>query len=378
MALPHLQEVLDLKCKSCSRSIDNDSIYCKWCGTKQLRERKKKDVIKVPKPRQLKSGSWNIQLREEGQSVTEATAALCTAKATAIRAGFLEAKKVNGVTLSAAIDKYIDAKSNVLSPTTIRTYRIIQRNRFPELMSMRVSSITRSAAQTAVNKAAKEYASKTLHSAWAFVQTVIEVETGERLDVTCPQVVSDERPWLTPEQISVFVAAVRGQPCEIPALLALSSLRLSEISGLTWDNVDLQKRIIHVRGAAVYDEDNKLVHKETNKNRASRRDVPIMQEQLYNALAAVEDKTGTVVSTSPNAIRVQINRICAEHNLPAVGVHGLRHSFASLAASIRMPENHAMRIGGWANDYTMKKIYTHVSEMDIDMSKNEMAQFYNG
>ena len=57
-----------MKCKSCSRSIDNDSIYCKWCGAKQLRERKKKDVIKVPKPRQLKSGSWNIQLREEGQS----------------------------------------------------------------------------------------------------------------------------------------------------------------------------------------------------------------------------------------------------------------------------------------------------------------------
>lgn len=176
----------------------------------------------------------------------------------------------------------------------------------------------------------------------------------------------------------MFVSAVRGQSCEIPALLALSSLRLSEISGLVWDNVDLQKRIIHVRGAAVYDEDNKLVHKETNKNRASRRDVPIMQEQLYNALVAIEDKTGTVVSTSPNAIRVQINRICAEHDLPAVGVHGLRHSFASLAASIRMPENHAMRIGGWSNDYTMKKIYTHVSEMDIDMSKNEMAQFYNG
>ena len=109
MALPHLQEVIDLKCKNCSRSIDNDSIYCKWCGTKQLRERKKKDVIKVPKPRQLKSGSWNIQLREEGQSVTEATAALCIAKATAIRAGFLEAKaKVEVITLTKAINRYIE------------------------------------------------------------------------------------------------------------------------------------------------------------------------------------------------------------------------------------------------------------------------------
>ena len=332
----------------------------------------------MPKPRQLKSGKWNIELKAEAWSTTEDTPEECVIKAKAVRAGFLETRKTSGATLSAAIDKYIDAKSNVLSPTTIRTYRIIQRNRFPELMSMRVSSITRSIAQTAVNSAATKYASKTLHSAWAFIQTVIQNETGTRLDVTCPQVVSDERPWLTPQQISVFVSAVQGLPCEIPALLALSSLRLSEISGLTWDNIDLKKHIIHVRGAAVYDENNKLVHKETNKNKASRRDVPIMQEQLYNALSAVESKTGAVVSTSPNAIRVQINRVCRANSLPEVGVHGLRHSFASLAASIRMPEEHAMRIGGWANDYTMKKIYTHVSEMDIDLSKSEMAKFYNG
>lgn len=379
MALPHLQEVIDLKCKNCSRSIDNDSIYCKWCGTKQLRERKKKDVIKVPKPRQLKSGSWNIQLREEGQSVTEATAALCIAKATAIRAGFLEAKaKVEVITLTKAINRYIEQKDAVLSPETVRTYRGYQHNRFAELMNMDVSKITPTVAQAAVNAETKTKSSKTVHNAWAFVNTVIESVTGQRLDITTAQVVSDERAWLMPTQITEFCKHIAGQPCEIGALLALSSLRRSEIMALTWENIDLVNRVIHIRGAMVYDQDNKLVLKKQNKNKTSRRDVPIMMNQLFAALQRIEDKTGRVVNVAPNTLRNQINRICEVNDLPKVGTHGLRHSFASLSAHLRIPEPVSMEIGGWADSKTMRKIYTHVSKLDIKNSQNDMAKFYNG
>ena len=28
-------------CKNCKREIDDDSIFCKWCGERQIRERKK-------------------------------------------------------------------------------------------------------------------------------------------------------------------------------------------------------------------------------------------------------------------------------------------------------------------------------------------------
>lgn len=45
-------------CKACKREISENSIYCNWCGEKQIRERKKKGEIKVPNPRQLKSGNW--------------------------------------------------------------------------------------------------------------------------------------------------------------------------------------------------------------------------------------------------------------------------------------------------------------------------------
>lgn len=49
-------------CKNCKRDIDDDNIFCKWCGEKQIRERRKKGEVKVPKPRQLADGRWFAQV----------------------------------------------------------------------------------------------------------------------------------------------------------------------------------------------------------------------------------------------------------------------------------------------------------------------------
>lgn len=102
-----------------------------------------------------------------------------------------------------------------------------------------------------------------------------------------------------------------------------------------------------------------------------------MMNQLFAALQRIEDKTGRVVDVAPNTLRNQINRICLANALPEVGTHGLRHSFASLAAHLRIPEPVAMEIGGWADSKTMRNIYTHVSKLDIANSQNDMAKFYN-
>lgn len=103
-----------MKCKQCGREIPEAAIFCYWCGVKQLRERRKKDAIKVPKPRQLRSGAWNIELRAEGQSITEATAEICEAKARAIRAGFIEAKKAAPkMTVDAALEENSSGRKSV-------------------------------------------------------------------------------------------------------------------------------------------------------------------------------------------------------------------------------------------------------------------------
>jgi integrase len=191
-----------------------------------------------------------------------------------------------------------------------------------------------------------------------------------------PQISPNERPFLEPDQIKQFVSAAEGADIEIPALLALSSLRRSEICALRWENIDLEKQRILVKGAAVYDQHQKLVQKKENKNRTSARYVPIMMKELLVALHREKKPTGSVVQCAPNTIRARINRICEANHLPLVGVHGLRHSFASLAYHLGVPEKIAMEIGGWANSQTMHKIYTHIAKSDVTRYETELTAFF--
>ena len=42
-----------------------------------------------------------------------------------------------------------------------------------------------------------------------------------------------------------------------------------------------------------------------------------------------------------------------------------------------MPEKVAMQIGGWANDQTMKKIYTHLSQSDIAKRAKDFSDYFD-
>ena len=164
----------------------------------------------------------------------------------------------------------------------------------------------------------------------------------------------------------------------IEALLAISSLRRSEIAALNWDDgdIDLKHRWIRVRGAIVPDEDHRMVKKETTKNSTSRRDVPMI-DPLYEALNAVENKTGPVVKVHPATIQSRIKRACLAAGVPEVGCHGLRHSFASLCHILNIPPQVAMEIGGWADRATMDRIYTHVSKRDKNSYQNAFTAHFS-
>ena len=71
-----------------------------------------------------------------------------------------------------------------------------------------------------------------------------------------------------------------------------------------------------------------------------------------------------------------INQVCRENGLPEVGVHGLRHSFASLAYHLKMPEKITMEIGGWANLGTMRNIYTHIAQRDREKYSSSFLDFF--
>ena len=338
---------------------------------------RRKEII-VPAPRQVSSGKWYIYLRLSTgtYSITDKDYNRCIARARAIKAGVLEEQQNgDGITLMQAIDKYIESRSAVLSPSTIRGYRIIQRNRFPGLMGQNVYKISRRQLQTAVNKECREVSAKTVKNAYGLISAAIAYETDRQITVTLPQVIPNEHEFLTPEQIPVFLGTVKGTDIELACLLGLWSLRQSEISALTRGDIDFTANTIKVNRAAVPDEHNKMVVKPETKNTSSRRTIPL-SPRIKELIPPDLPKDTQLVKIAPASLRRKINKICEENNLPQIGVHGLRHSFASLGYSLGIPEKELMAIGGWSNDATMKKIYTHISKQQKQDAIQKFMEFY--
>ena len=337
-------------------------------------------AMKVPTPKKLPSGMWRVQLQIDGEriSVTRPTKKDCENEARLIKAEHLSGKKSAALlrdssTLEAAMNDYIDKRSNVLSPSTVNGYRSIARTRFQRFAGERIDKLDW---QTVINHEATLCSPKTLKNAWGFVRSVL-AEHEISPTVTLPAPKPAEKNWLTPEQIPMFLEAFRGVPGEVGALLALSSLRRSEIYGLDWSDIDLAANIIHVHRSRILDEHNQLVSRDQNKTSASTRDVPIFLPRLRELLTTAEKKTGPVMTVAIGTLYDQIRSVCTRANLPQVGVHGLRHSFASLCYSLGVNELQCMKLGGWSDYGTMRKIYTHLSENDMKPGADKLTDFFS-
>lgn len=339
--------------------------------------------MKIPKAKKLPSGNWNITLRLDGEpiSITRETEAECKIEANLIKSEYLAGKRKQRVNmaLGRAIDKFIASRSKVLSPSTINGYNCIRNTRFQAYMGKSIADIDdwQKVINAEIESGVKP---KTLKNSWALVCSSLKYVGADVPEVKLPQVVQSVRPWLDSEQVKVFVKAVKGHPCEIPALLALHSLRRSEILGLTWDKIDLANELIRVEGSAVIGNGNKLTYKETNKTKHSRRIVPIMIPELKTALEAVPQnkRNGVIYTKNPNNIWDQVNHICEKNSLPRIGVHGLRHSFCSVAlsADVGMTEREVMEIGGWEDYQTVHKIYEHLSDKHRQEAAKKFSAFF--
>ena len=346
--------------------------------------RKKTDhKIRLPKVTILPSGSafTRVTINRERICITKDTEEECIAEYLAIKHGVTEAKKrekIKKKTLGEAVSEYIESRREFKSPSTIYGYESYKKNTFQGMMKADIYATTDLQWQAAIRKEMKAgHSPKYIKNAWMLMSAAIYETTRRRPEVMLPEKEVNEKPYLDPEQIDTFVAAVKGQgQIEIAALMELSSLRRSEMLAVKPEHIDFKKCTIAVQGAKVAGEKGKLTHKKQNKNDTSRRTVPIIPP-LLEALQAADLTGEYVITLTGGWICTRINEICRENNLPEVGNHGLRHSFASLAYHLQIPEKIAMEIGGWKDAGTMHKIYTHLAKKDIAKRAKDFTNFFS-
>ena len=336
--------------------------------------------MKVPEPRKLKSGNYRIQLRLDGESYsfTEATPEECRSAARLFKAEYLAGRRTakqagRNKTLKQVTDDYIEKHGPVLSPSTLRVYKIFSKQRFKTYQDTLLKDLD---VQQMINdELKKDVSEKTVKNAWGLTRAAMAAAGVEIPPVKLAKVPVNEIAFLQPEEITKFCDAVRGRPYEIAALLMLHGLRQSEARGLTWDNVDLVRETITIKGATVRGPDG-FVAKKTNKNDTSTRTVPIMIPQLLKALKAIEPKEGAVVSIHPSVLLEDVKTACRRAEVTEVTNHGLRHSFASLCYHLRIPERQVMQWGGWADFQTMHKIYIRLAAADESKAKDTIKAFF--
>ena len=359
-----------MKCKRCKRTIEDNSIYCNWCGHQQLTA---SNEVRVPVPKR-KGNTWFAQLTVDGRRVyvSGESEEEYYAKARAAKSELIEIKKAAPkITLGTAIDNYIKDNDAVLSPSTINAYKSYRKTRFKGYMSADVEQINY---QRMVNEESRTRAPKTVHNAWRLVTASLKHAQFPIPEINLPQKHKAERPWLDYQQISILLDKCKGKPYELGILLGLHGLRRSEILHLTSDDIDTERGLIYVRGASVIGENNKLTDKATNKTTSSTRTVNIVIPRLNDV---VSGKKGRLITTNPTTMYGLINKLCEKNGLPQVGVHGLRHSFASLAYHLGWSELTTMREGGWSNPDTVHRIYTHLAAQDANEDIQRMKKFYS-
>ena len=354
---------------------------------------RKKTGPKLPRITQLKSGAFNCQIMYNGKrlSITERDYADCVSRVMDIMAKRAathgspqhQNRKTQELTLRQAIDIYIESRTNVLSPSTIRGYRSMQEHRFQNAIDMRIGD-TLGLWQMFINDESKNASAKTVKNAWGLIRRVLAINKFEVPEVNLPQVVSNEHEFLQPEEVLTFIGAIKDTQFEFVFLLGLHGLRCSEIFALDVEK-NIDNNFIRVRGAVVRGtgkngNKTEYVKKDTNKNGASRRDVPVLIPRLTELVKKAKKKTNdlqnTLIPPHPDVARKHLRRICKENDIPYVGLHGLRHSFASLCHHLKISEKETMRMGGWSDPTVMHRIYTHIANADKTASTDKLKNFF--
>ncbi len=197
--------------------------------------------------------------------------------------------------------------------------------------------------------------------------------------VTPPSKVLPSHRYYDPAQLRELFERCAGTKVEAAIKLAgYLGLRRSEICGLKWRCVDLEAKIVTVRevrtsvGGTSIEKKPKSYSSVRRLCYAGVRDLEELFERLYAAWERGGDNPeGYVVVTeqgrpwAPNSLGRRVAAFIAENGLPPISLHGLRHSFASVANSRSVPMFTISKALGHSSTSITSEVYTHLFDETV-------------
>lgn len=146
------------------------------------------------------------------------------------------------------------------------------------------------------------------------------------------------------DEIDFFMDKIKDQYLHLPIFIeVLTGLRIGELCGLRWKDVNLKEGYLKVRNQVIFDKDNKiLLLSPILKTSTSNRKISI-PKVLINYLQAIKDdinpkdndliiknRYGSICNPRNLSMEFTKNIAKYEDNLHQISFHGLRHTHATL------------------------------------------------
>lgn len=255
--------------------------------------------------------------------------------------------------------RYIDARSSVLSPATVREYKAMLRLMPPWLLHKPTGLITSEDVQIYVNQL--RVGPKTARNRHGFISSVLRVyHPSLVLHTKLPQKERKEIYIPTDDDVLRLIRLIdsHSPDMSIAIRLACLGLRRGEICALTPADLS-DDNVLTISKDMVMDERKHWVIKPPKTTESNRR---IM---IPAYLGDMIRSKGSIYDGHPGGLTRQLDRMEKQAGMEHFSVHKLRHYFASNAHALGIPDAYILKLGGWKTDNVMKNVYRHAQRDKI-------------
>ena len=181
----------------------------------------------MAKAKKLPSGSYRVQASVTidnkliRKSFTDTDKNIAEAQAKMWQAGLLDRNDTSNITLGECYDRFLEAKSNVLSPSTLKGYKKLRKNHLQDIMSVKLEKLTNEIIQKSINIYAANHSPKSVRNCFGLLSAVLKMFKPElNLHIKLPQKEASNIKVPEDEDIKAILQAAKNTRCYIAILLA--------------------------------------------------------------------------------------------------------------------------------------------------------------
>lgn len=271
------------------------------------------------------------------------------------------------ITVARCIDDYISSKAGVLSPSTIKGYRQVQKHYFDSINEMYVSRITSKDIQYLVSELSETRSAKTVMNIYSLLMAALDQVSDKKYKVTLP---TKTKPvWNIPDDEDV-IRLIQEAPEEIKLCIVLASvcaLRRGEIMALKYGDILREFESIYVHADMVQDENKKWIYKPMPKTASGIRRIKVSKNLI--GMIPEGDPDEFIFKMTPDAMSRKWHRLSKRLGINC-RFHDLRHYSTSVRGYLGIPAKETQAVGGWSSLKMIQEVYDNrIESKSVKYSK---------